>query len=849
MPSNEFLRTEQKNDRINFTNFDMSYKNLLTLNLGQLLPSHYEPILPRDSAKLRVSDEVICQALENPAFSHFKLCHKSFYFPNTNLWKYWDQFITNKPSFTWTNSAIQQYIDTVQPFTPPYFSFNDILPIVAFARGYISKFAIVLCPTQDAYNSPYAYYNTSDSKRVIIPDQQNCPNVFGSLATSVFKKPFFYDLCNFLPNGYKLDLTGFYNSADFQQQEILIDKLISQQQVSPRNINMSDGSIIDWRYWRPYLFFKLSSTKNLGITYQKKVVKINNPNVLTPYKESTEVIHLKFDDSFYTTDNLLGGSEFYVPGTSSLSENDLAALQGNGYMALPLPTSFEASQYNMTSMAYLHYLCQGATKLLDSLGVPVYTDYLRFQTDFHIDAMPYIAYNRFYHEHIADKQLQVNTLDWSEANGPVSPTNSAEDSPSNHYKFGWCLHHPEIPYNVDKFNSDEKCIVRTRVQALHLLLGIGLNNQLFSSNLDFGNNDFLNRSNKALSHTYMVYNGLLHLQYANFPPDYFTEVLLDPLAGAKDIQIPTTITQLQEKSKLQDFLNQTAWTRNIKEWLQSQWDSFSKYTTVNEPSICGSCDVDINISQVLQTSESASTPLGTRAGVGSGYGNGNLVDQQFGEYGILMTVSYIVIDSMYINRFDVRSRLKSSRFDYPLPQFANLGNEQVKSTELQVNPPNQYLISSVSGNNHFLFAGNTPLLPGFKADNSLNATDIMRGSDATYFPVGLSISNSESNFLDITDTSNGVFGYIPRYSIYKHHMDEVHGNFLTTLKSWVPTREFSYHVLPNYCFISYELASQTSNLLKNFVNTDAFGDDNFLINHTNIQYIRRALPYIVNPKM
>ena len=507
---------------------------------------------------------------------------------------------------------------------------------------------------------------------------------------------------------------------------------------------------------------------------------------------------------------------------------------------LPLPAGYEAAQYNMSVLSYLWYLCNNAVKLLDSFNIPVYIDQL-FVTNTRFDAMPFFAYSRIYHEIFANKQIQVNAPDWSEANGPLCPLYSASDTPSNHYTYGWILHHPELPYNVNTFSYDEKIIIRNFWQGQCLLLGLSLNSLLFSNSLDLTYEPF-DRSNKSLSHTYMIYNGLLHLQYQNFPPDYFTEALLDPLAGAKDINIPSTITQLQEKSKLQDFLNQTAWTRNIKEWLQSQWDSFSKFTTVNEPSLCGSSDVDINISQVLQTSETAETPLGTRAGVGSGYGNGYLCKQQFGEYGVLLTVSYIVLDTMYINRLDVRQRHKSSRFDYPLPQFANLGNEAIMPSELNF----ELSVQVTFGTSVYAsYVSDTAQVIGFKTNQSpRDIMDSYSQSGGQYLP-----DNGTPNIAE-PSVVNRVFGYIPRYSIYKHHMDEVHGNFLTTLKRWVPSRELGTRpTYLSYAFISYELASKTCNLLKNFVNTTSFGDDNFLVNHTNILHVRRALPYIVKPQL
>ena len=847
MAKTEFLKTEQKNEHIQFTNFDMSHKNLFTTNLGQILPTMYEPILPNDSADYSANDEIICQALENPSFSKFKLCHKSFYMPNTVLWKYWDRFITNKPDYTWTNSAIQDYIDNTQPYTPPYFTYKHILPIIAFARGYVNSMVIGFCPEIDSSTSKYLVYNTSDNKKVALFDLFNCYGDFtGSVDETTDKKNFVL-ISDSTLNTLHYDITGFYDSNDVAQNKIILDTLLNANVNSFwSHITYQDGSALSTsdktklkRSIRPYLCFGVTQQKHYDFTIEGKIV-LNG---------AATVKHLKITDlNSPSTIRTFIGDATAIDAYTSQSLTAIETLKQQGLTCLPLPSAFEASQYNLTPLAYLWYLCKNATKLLDSFGIPVYTDRLDWH-DTKFDAMPFFAYSKIYHEFFADKQFQVNCPDWSEANGPISPAfDTTFDSPSNHYNNGWILHHPEIPYNVNYMQFDEKIIIRNSHMARALMLGIGINDLLFSSPLNPVGELQYDRSNKALSHTYMNYNGLLHLQYSNFPPDYFTEVLLDPLAGAKDIQIPTTITQLQEKSKLQDFLNQTSWTRNIKEWLQSQWSAISHYTTVTEPSLCGSCDVDINISQVLQTSESANTPLGTRAGIGSGYGHGKLVDRQFGEYGILLNLSYVVLDTMYVNRLDVRNRLKESRFDYPLPQFANLGNEKVYRSEVQFENPASIQLIAQSTNYHLDYFSACPVVPGFKADNAYTPTDIMREPFLNNYDQ-VSIKKSVPNTLATVDQQSQVFGYIPRYSIYKHHIDEIHGDFLGSLKSWVPSREFSFRCLPNYCFISYELASETCSLLKNFVNMDTFGDDNFLVNQTNISHMRRALPYIVKPSL
>lgn len=831
MPDLQFLRTEQKNERIQHSNLDMSHKNLNSYNLGELKVSQNEPILPTDSAELRVNDEIICQPLENPAFSKYKLCHKTFYMPYCNLWKYWNNFITEKPDFTWTNSAIQQFIESNQPYTPPYFTWSDILPIIAFARGFIKNAKIVAYPVMDSSSDDFLYMDFANTK-IVFQDLNNMgtnpSTAFGDTSYSRVGLRVLSDTNwnLFDNNGDDLTIPSLSDTEGSYFSTQLLASLSSNLRVK----KSSNDSYIDQSF---------ASKLRFAITFDITQEKSCDISVLNTSINDQDFYYLHIDN--VTVSNTVSLSTVGVNRNVYVLPITGSSSQSNKWI-LPLPAGFECSQYRMSMLSYLWYLCNNAVKLLDSMSIPVYIPEL-FNVDAKFDALPFFAYSRIYHEYFANKQIQVNAPDWSEANGPLCPQYDNTDLPYNHYQFGWSLHHPEIPYNVVSFNYDEKLVIRNWFQGCCLLLGLRMNDLLYSNVLDNSQLDSVwLRTNKSLSHTYMVYNGLLHLQYVNFPSDYFTEALLDPLAGAKDINIPTTITQLQEKSKLQDFLNQTAWTRNIKEWLQSQWDSFSKFTTVNEPSLCGSSDVDINISQVLQTSETATTPLGTRAGIGSGYGNGYLCKQQFGEYGVLLTLSYIVLDCMYINRLDVRQRAKASRFDYPLPQFANLGNESISPSELNFMP---YRVQAFGFNLPFLnYVSDTAQVPGFKTTSL--ASNIMSSysqSNGQFLP-----DNSEPQ--TVQPGLQRVFGYIPRYSIYKHHMDEVHGDFLTTLKRWVPSRELNRHpTYLNYVFISYELASNTSNLLKNFVNTTPFGDDNFLVNHTNILHMRRALPYIVKPQL
>ena len=535
--------------------------------------------------------------------------------------------------------------------------------------------------------------------------------------------------------------------------------------------------------------------------------------------------------------------------------------QDYDYWCLPLPTAVEATSFGFTPLAFFFYNCRNIAKHLDMMGVNIPNDFINFTQDdlfLPINLLPFMAYNRFYHEEIADKQRQVNCPNWSAANGLIcryrTSDQAADSSLEKYQSVGWTLHFEDIPYNKQYNDQDLKITTTNPFSAAMLLMGFDIN--LLCTRFTAGNETRVSEyyrdyafSQSFLEPVFQSYNGLLHLQYANFAPDYFNQSVMDPLAGAQDIQITSTITQLQEKSKLQELLNQTAWTRNIKEFLQSQFDAFSKYTTIDDAVITGSCDVDVNISQVLQTSESDTTPLGTRAGVGSAYGDGWLCDAQFHEFGYYMTVSYFVMDSTYINRLDKSVIAESNYLELPFPQLANLGNEAIKMHEVKFGQARNYTASNLTP---LVIA---PYIHQYAAIyNGLDSTNITK-------PVGGSPRNPHTNqSIDnrplpemigsgAVNPGNINFGYIPRFSHYKFKFDEIHGEFLSTLKNWVNSRELQIMPLQNYTFVSYECQAQLSNLMKNFVDKDQLISDSFLTNSYNVMSVRRCLPFVVNPSI
>lgn len=350
MSDTKFLKTEQKNEHIQHTNFDMSHKIMQTLNLGELKITQLEPILPTDSAELRVNDEIICQPFENPAFSHFKLCHKTFYWPNTVLWKYWDNFITEKPDFTWTSSAIQQYIESEQPYTPPYFTWSQILPIVAFARGYVKNLRFAYYPIQDTSSSLYLK-RSQGSETVCVTDlcnmgkrPTNTPDTRTEDYPRVFYNPGYSEV---------FDNTGFDTTkvdSNFTQGSLFASSFYNHLQSGLSTVLWSDSThltsndfdklrlciIFDIDRYKQYDFEVLSEEVDGVEMSYLNATPVNGPTItLQPNSDSSSVV---------------------------LTATDTQTMQINKFYCIPLPAGFECSQYRMSIVSYLWYLCNNAVK-------------------------------------------------------------------------------------------------------------------------------------------------------------------------------------------------------------------------------------------------------------------------------------------------------------------------------------------------------------------------------------------------------------------------------------------------------------------------------------------------------
>lgn len=196
------------------------------------------------------------------------------------------------------------------------------------------------------------------------------------------------------------------------------------------------------------------------------------------------------------------------------------------------------------------------------------------------------------------------------------------------------------------------------------------------------------------------------------------------------------------------------------------------------------------ISEVLNTSATATEPQGDMAGHGIAAGKVNSFSRRFEEHGLVMGIMSVMPRTAYMQgvpRMFFRGLEQglhvNSREDYYWPEFANLGEQAIENHELFYDP-----------------------------------------NDDVY------------NF--------GTFGYQQRYAEYKYACDTVHGDFRSSLDFWHLARIFSSQPVLNDAFVG-----ATPDNITNRIFAVQDGTDTLWCQVYNSVRARRPMPYFSNPSL
>lgn len=195
----------------------------------------------------------------------------------------------------------------------------------------------------------------------------------------------------------------------------------------------------------------------------------------------------------------------------------------------------------------------------------------------------------------------------------------------------------------------------------------------------------------------------------------------------------TTINDLRNAVRLQEFLEKNArGGARYTEQLRSHFGVKSSDARLQRPEYVGGYKVPCVISEVLssfQDPAGAGNPQGNMSGHGIAVGGGNRIRRFFEEHGFLFGIMSVMPRTAYQDGIH-KMWNRGTKLDYAFPEFAQLGEQEVKNYELYYGP--------VDG-----------------------------------------VTNFET------------FGYQSRYAEYKYMNSSVHGDLRDSLDYWHMGRKFS----------------------------------------------------------
>ncbi len=405
----------------------------------------------------------------------------------------------------------------------------------------------------------------------------------------------------------------------------------------------------------------------------------------------------------------------------------------------------------------------GIGSLADYLGVPVGNGTASTSSNLKINLLPFRAYQLIWNEYYRDQNLQ-DEIDFSLASGVFDGSGYNGDSSNpNIHGCRECLQLRNRCWEKDYFTSALPFPQRFPSPVTVPVNGtVDIVAGKTAANMSgiFVNND------GTVASTGNIENVSGYGMRVDGKPGFY-----DPrgtIHGEFNDSSNITINELRRAFSLQRWLenNARAGSRYIEQIL-SHFGVRSSDARLQRPEYLGGGKSPVVISEVLQTSETANSPQGNMAGNATSYGVSHSFKRFFEEHGIVLGILSILPRSNYQ---DGLPKLfgKFDKFDYYFPEFAHLGEQEIKHFE-------------------------------------------------AYCDLSKSLEDSANSKL---------FGYTPRYAEYRFVNSSVHGFFRTDLNFWHLGRVFSKTNQPalNGSFVEVRAGDSSTGLNRIFAVEDTSYD-------------------------
>lgn len=508
-------------------------------------------------------------------------------------------------------------------------------------------------------------------------------------------------------------------------------------------------------------------------------------------------------------------------------------------------------------ISFFIWCCQSVVRNLENSGVPcdviARSPYSLYKDD-KFNVLNHMCESYIWQEFYRDAQNQASEPDYREVNGciidPRTLSYGGIQYTSDSNPFGWYLRLNGLPPNTSMSDSDSGCYFRPYGSNKNALLGSALSilTGFLLKQVIIVNNARINSGQNTINLVPDFYNGLLVQKYRNFEKDYFTSASIDPLMGGMQVDVPSTIDALRTASKFEEYLERWTSAKDFVSFMESSYGEKPRERYV-KPVFLGSQEIKVQIGEQLQTSEStSSSPLGERAGTAEGYSSSATVYETFKEYGYLVSYLSFIIPSQYMEGMP-HEFMHHLQFDYPWPDFANLGAELIPMSEIYYGEPYDFRLDNSLTQSLEKQTSSSASVEDSRVVSSVGSSfgrDYVRHGLDINIPKDPSdnIGVGEPVYHDFGDSNTLTpFGYTPRYSKWKFKMDVVAGQMRDSMDFWHTFRQFMNLPHIGNSFVSYMFAGFTSDINRIFA-VENDNADKFYVSIFNNGSCRRCLPLV-----
>lgn len=196
-----------------------------------------------------------------------------------------------------------------------------------------------------------------------------------------------------------------------------------------------------------------------------------------------------------------------------------------------------------------------------------------------------------------------------------------------------------------------------------------------------------------------------------------------------DLSVATTvdISDLRLAFQIQAWLerNQRAGSR-YTEFLLSHFGVAPRDERLDRPEYIGGTKSNVIVSEVLQTSQTDTTPQGTLAGHGLNFGNGYAGKYHVQEFGLIIGFMSIMPKPVYDAQGINKQWLKETRYDYFFPEFVGLSEQPIIRAEIYAD--------GVPANNQTIF-GYQGRYDEMRVKNNMVCSDMTGSGDYDYWHI------------------------------------------------------------------------------------------------------------------